>query len=98
VSQHAVERTIGKLATDEAFRARFFDNPAAATWEAGLLLSPGELEALSALPRASVTRFGRSLDSRLRRLCVAGAPVSAARRQPRRASNERSDAGTESAT
>jgi hypothetical protein len=34
VSQQDVERTIGKLATDEEFRMRFFTNPAAATWEA----------------------------------------------------------------
>ena len=47
MSQHAVERTLGKLATDDEFRARFFENPGAATWDAGLLLSPMELEALS---------------------------------------------------
>jgi len=45
VSQNAVERTLGKLATDEEFCARFFEDPAA--WEAGLPLSPVELEALS---------------------------------------------------
>ena len=56
MSQLAVERTIGKLATDPRFRAHFFANPAAATWEAGLRLSPGELEALSALSHTAVTR------------------------------------------
>ena len=70
MTQLAVERTIGKLATDSRFRARFFANPAAATWEAGLRLSPGELEALSALSHTAVTRFSESLDSRIRRLCV----------------------------
>jgi hypothetical protein len=45
VSQNAVERTLGKLATDEEFCARFFEDPAA--WEAGLPLSPVELEVLS---------------------------------------------------
>ena len=44
VSQHAVERTLGKLATDEEYRARFFENPAAAAWEAGIALSPNELD------------------------------------------------------
>jgi len=71
VSQHAVERTLGKLATDEDFRARFFENPAAATWEAGLPLSPIELEALSGLSRVAIARFSRSLAGRIRRLCLA---------------------------
>jgi hypothetical protein len=70
VTQLAVERTIGKLATDPRFRARFFANPAAATWEAGLQLSPGELEALSALSHTAVTRFSESLDPRVSRLCL----------------------------
>ena len=69
LSQLAVERTIGKLATDPRFRARFFANPEATTWEAGLQLSPGELEALSALSHTAVTRFSESLDPRVTRLC-----------------------------
>src|SRR5205807_1132551 len=56
VSQNAVERTLGKLATDDEFRARFFENPAAATWEAGLPLSPIELEALSRVSQAAAAR------------------------------------------
>jgi hypothetical protein len=71
VSQHAVERTLGKLATDEAYRARFFENPEAAAWEAGAL-SPNELEALSGLSRTALARFSQSLDGRIRRLCLAG--------------------------
>jgi hypothetical protein len=70
VTQLAVERTIGKLATDPRFRVRFFANPAAATWEAGLQLSPGELEALSALSHTAVTRFSESLDPRISRPCL----------------------------
>ena len=70
VTQLAVERTIGKLATDPRFRARFFSNPAAATWEAGLRLSPGELEALAALSHTAVIRFSESLDPRVSRLCL----------------------------
>ena len=46
MSQQCVERTIGKLATDPKFRARFFENPA------GLALSPAESEALAALSQA----------------------------------------------
>jgi len=84
VSQNAVERTLGKLATDEEFRARFFANPEAATWEAGLSLSPVELEALSRLSRAAIARFSQSLDGRIRRLCVGGPSGRCAqtRRQP----------------
>ncbi len=47
MSQNAVERALGKLVTDDEFCARFFENPAAATWEAGLPLSALELDALS---------------------------------------------------
>jgi len=81
VTQLAVERTIGKLATDPRFRARFFANPATAAWEAGLQLSPGELEALSALSHTAVTRFSESLDPRVSRLCLdaTDAPRPAAR-------------------
>src|SRR5258705_10078927 len=79
VSQNAVERTLGKLATDDEFRARFFENPAAATWEAGLPLSPVELEALSRLSQAAVARFSQSLDGGIRRLWVAPTPSRAAR-------------------
>ncbi len=97
MSQNAVERTLGKLATDEEFRARFFENPSAATWEAGLLLSRRELEALSGLSPAAIARFSRNLDGRLRRLCLPGTPSRATRRK-QGLSSERSDAGMEDAT
>lgn len=83
VSQNAVEQTFGKLATDEEFRARFFENPAAATWEAGLPLSPIELEALSKLSRTAIARFSQSLDARIRRLCLGATPPRAVRRKER---------------
>jgi hypothetical protein len=97
VSQNAVERTLGKLVTDDEFCARFFENPAAATWEAGLPLSALELDALSGLSRAAIARFSQSLDGRIRRLCPPRTPARAARRkQPLR--SERCDAGAEDAT
>jgi hypothetical protein len=92
VSQNAVERTLGKLATDEEFRARFFENPAAAAWEGGLTLSPVELEALSRLSRAAIARFSQSLDGRIRRLCVHRTPSREARRKQGLRS-ERSEVG-----
>ena len=68
MSQQCVERTIGKLATDPKFRARFFENPTVATWEAGLALSPSEFEALAALSPTALRRFSESLDPRITRL------------------------------
>ena len=70
MSQAAVEQTLGKLATDAQFRARFFANPAAATWEAGLKLSPNELDALARLSRDSLGRFSEGLDARIVRLVI----------------------------
>ena len=97
MTQYAVERTLGKLATDEEFRARFFENPAAATWAAGIPLSPVELEALSGLSRAAIARFSQSLDGRIRRLCLAATPSRVERGKQRRR-RERPDHGVEDAT
>jgi hypothetical protein len=93
VTQQAVERAIGKLTTDPDFRTRFFANPAAASWEAGLRLSPTELDALSALSYAAITRLAESLDSRIRRLSL---DVTNARRPTQCASgdNDRTESGT----
>ncbi|HSB77688.1 MAG TPA: Os1348 family NHLP clan protein [Candidatus Methylomirabilis sp.] len=66
--QAAVEKTLGKLATDETFRARFFRDPAAASFSAGLELSRAELDALSRLPVEAIVQFSASLDDRIRRL------------------------------
>lgn len=70
MTQQAVERALGKLLTDEAFRERFFTAPVAACREAGLTLSPVELEALSRLPREELARFGEDLDARISRPCL----------------------------
>jgi len=67
VTQQAVERTLGKLLTDEAFRDRFFAKPEAASWEAGFSLSPIELEALSQLSPEALDRFSEGLDKRISR-------------------------------
>jgi len=97
VSQNAVERALGKLVTDDEFCARFFENPAAATWEAGLPLSALELDALSGLSRAAIARFSQSLHGRIRRLCVSGTPSRATRTKQGRGSQRRK-AGAEDAT
>jgi len=70
MSQHAVERTLGKLLTDESFRERFFTAPRVAAWAAGLRLTDIELAALSGLPRSALRSFSASLDPRISRLCL----------------------------
>jgi hypothetical protein len=49
VSQQSVKRALGRLVTNDVFRERFFTSSEAATWKAGLALSPIELEALPRL-------------------------------------------------
>ena len=71
MSQHAVERTLGKLLTDESFGERFFTAPRETAWAAGLRLSDIELTALSGLSRAALCSFSASLDPRICRLCPA---------------------------
>ncbi|HSB69355.1 MAG TPA: Os1348 family NHLP clan protein [Candidatus Methylomirabilis sp.] len=68
MSQAAVEKALGKLITDECFRGRFLADPAAASFSAGLDLSPAELDALSRLPGKAIARFGACLDDRIRRI------------------------------
>ena len=67
MTQQAVERTLGKLLTDENFRERFFTNPEIASWEAGFTLSPIELEALSQVSHEALARFSEGLDRRISR-------------------------------
>jgi len=69
MSQQAVERTLGKLLTDESFRERFLTAPRVAALQAGLRLSDIELTALSGLSRAALCSFSASLDPRICRLC-----------------------------
>jgi Ribosomally synthesized peptide prototyped by Frankia Franean1_4349. len=68
MSQQAVERAIGKLVTDESFRARFTADPARASLEAGLSLSAPELSALARISDEALHRFAGVLDDSIRRL------------------------------
>ncbi len=74
MSQHAVERTIGKLITDPAFRGRFFRDPGAASLCAGLDLSPTELDALSRMSPRLLAQISASLDGRICRLAIEPVP------------------------
>jgi len=69
MSQQVVERTLGKLLTDESFRERFLTAPGVAALQAGLRLSDIELAALSGLSRSALCSFAASLDPRICRLC-----------------------------
>jgi hypothetical protein len=68
MSQAAVERALGKLVTDEAFRESFFHDPAAASFQAGLELSTAELDALMRLSVKAIASFSARLDARICRL------------------------------
>ncbi len=70
MSQAGVERILGKLITDEDFRARFFRQPEAATFAAGVRMSPAELDALRHISIDALAEFSLSLDPRVCRLCV----------------------------
>lgn len=65
MSQAAVERTLGKLVTDDGFRRRFFQDPAAVSLAADLVLSLAEVDALSHLPREAILQFSAHLDGRI---------------------------------
>ena len=67
MTQQAVERALGKLLTDENFRERFLENPELACWEAGIALSPVEVEALSRLSSETLAQFSEALDERISR-------------------------------
>jgi len=71
MSHRSVETIIGKLATDEGFRRRFLENPAAVLDELrgqGCELSPVEIGALSALDQTAITAFAEALDRRLQKV------------------------------
>ncbi len=75
MSQRAVERTLGKLVTDESFREEFFRDPASATLHAGLELTGEELDALSRIPRSALAALSARLDDRICRLHISHEPI-----------------------
>ncbi len=69
--QANVERVIGLLATDEAFRRRFVENPQALLQtliERGVELSPSEMHALALIDSDQLARFADALDPRLQKV------------------------------
>ena len=76
MSQRDVERTLGRLLTDQGFREEFFLDPAHACLQAGVQLTPHEVEALVRVPRPALARLGARLDDRICRLHIPQSDVS----------------------
>jgi hypothetical protein len=75
MSQRAVERVIGSLATDEGLRRHFAKDPLGALRDLvaqGVELNECERESLLSLDAAELARFARAIDPRLRRIESAG--------------------------
>ncbi len=70
MSQRDVERTLGRLLTDQEFREEFFLDPARACLTLGLQLTPQEVEALLRVPRPAVASLGDRLDDRICRFHI----------------------------
>jgi hypothetical protein len=69
---------IGKLVTDEGFRRRFLDDPAAALAEmgrGGAELTPVETQALAGLDPEVVRAFADGIDPRLQKVDFGAVPV-----------------------
>ncbi|MBI1950164.1 MAG: Franean1_4349 family RiPP [Acidobacteria bacterium] len=75
MSQRSVERVIGRLVTDEAFRRRFAEEPLAALREAiecGAELTSLELQALVSIDAQLVDRIASAIDPRLLKIGTCG--------------------------
>ena len=74
MSQTHVEQVIGRLATDEHWRAAYRRAPAEAldalTRQSGLDVTPTERRALLSLPPDALDHFAGAIDPRLQRLEV----------------------------
>ncbi len=68
MSQRDVDRTLGRLLTDQGFRDDFFRDPAQACLGLGIQLTPHEVEALLRVPRPALVSLGARLDDRICRL------------------------------
>ncbi len=75
MSHSSVERIIGVLVTDEAFRTRFAEDPRAALQQvadSGLELTPCERHALVGLDPGELARFAAAIDARLQKSDLKG--------------------------
>lgn len=70
MSQHEIERVIGRAVTDSAFRQALIDNAREACKEYDL--SEDELDALESLDAQSMMAFAGTLDKRISKTAGAG--------------------------
>jgi hypothetical protein len=70
MSQRDVERTLGRLLTDQGFQDDFFLDPVHACLQVGIQLTPHEVEALLRVPRPGLASLGTRLDDRICRLHI----------------------------
>ena len=78
MSQDNVERVIGRLVTDEAFRNSFCEDPTAALdrlIESGVTLNPCELRALASLDPEKLSGFAEAIDPRIQKTDLRGGRV-----------------------
>jgi len=65
MSQWDVERVLGRLLTDQAFRTEFFQNPDVACLFHGMRFAPHEMKALLRVPRPLLANLSSRLDDRI---------------------------------
>jgi hypothetical protein len=70
MSQQDVERTLGRLLTDEGFQEDFFRDAAGACLGLGIRLTPQEMEALLRVQRSALASLAARLDDRICRLQI----------------------------
>ena len=70
MSQRDVERTLGRLLTDAAFRREFFRDPTRACLGLGVQLAAHELDALLHVPPGRLAGLAGELDDRIVRLHI----------------------------
>jgi hypothetical protein len=68
MSQRDVERTLGRLVTDEEFRREFYHDPPRACVALGIRLTEEEIQALVATPQSVLADLASRLDDRICRL------------------------------
>lgn len=73
MSQRAVDRVVGRLVTDEAFREAFVRDARLALLPYASELTPAELDALRHVPGVALAALSARLDDRICRLKVPAA-------------------------
>ncbi len=81
MSQRGVERAVGKLVTDRAFRDDFFRDPPGSALRIGISLSVDEVDALLQIPCQALDVLYRKLDDRICRLHIEQEPLGQGDRQ-----------------